>query len=232
MCAVLALNVIMCSFYYFFDRVLFHHNFHHDDFEYNGICMTILFILSYTFRLSVSKWFRISKYTTHWILPPLELLLEYWIEHVTFGLLYVMLTFPFKIFYRGVPGFATGCPCCLILASLIILYILHSTSELSFCIDIVLTLYIILYYIILYYIILYYIILYYIILYYIILYYIILYFIYIYQYICHRQRVECVCCMLYQNFVGVRRMTHGGLPYPGTGCLVQNVGNVYWVCSY
>ena len=42
---------------------------------------------------------------------PLDILLEYWIEHVSFGLLYVMLTFPTRIFYRGVPGFATDCPC-------------------------------------------------------------------------------------------------------------------------
>ena len=32
--AVLVLSVIMCSFYYFFDRVLFHHDFHHDSCDY------------------------------------------------------------------------------------------------------------------------------------------------------------------------------------------------------
>ena len=37
---------------------------------------------------------------------PLDILVEYCIEHVTFGLLYVMFTFPTTIFYRGVPGFA------------------------------------------------------------------------------------------------------------------------------
>ena len=42
---------------------------------------------------------------------PLDILLEYWIEHVTFRLLYVTFTFPTRIFCRGVPGFATGCPC-------------------------------------------------------------------------------------------------------------------------
>ena len=41
----------------------------------------------------------------------LDILLEYWIEHVSFGLLYVMFTFPTRIFYRGVPDFATDCPC-------------------------------------------------------------------------------------------------------------------------
>ena len=29
----------------------------------------------------------------------------------SFGLLYGMFTFPTRIFYRGVPGFATDCPC-------------------------------------------------------------------------------------------------------------------------
>ena len=29
---------------------------------------------------------------------PLDILLEYWIERVTFGLLYVMFTFPTRIF--------------------------------------------------------------------------------------------------------------------------------------
>ena len=40
---------------------------------------------------------------------PLDIFLEYWIEHVSFGLPYVMFTFPTRIFYRGVPGFATDC---------------------------------------------------------------------------------------------------------------------------
>ena len=42
---------------------------------------------------------------------PLDILLEYWIEHVPLGLLYVMFTFLTWVFYRGVPGFATDCPC-------------------------------------------------------------------------------------------------------------------------
>ena len=37
--------------------------------------------------------------------------IEYWIEHVTFGLLYVMFRFSTRIFYGGVPGFATDCHC-------------------------------------------------------------------------------------------------------------------------
>ena len=43
--------------------------------------------------------------------PPLNIPFEYWIEHVTFGLLYVMFTFLTETFYMGVPSFATDCPC-------------------------------------------------------------------------------------------------------------------------
>ena len=38
-------------------------------------------------------------------------ILEYWIEYISFELLSVMFTFPTRIFYRAVPGFATDCPC-------------------------------------------------------------------------------------------------------------------------
>ena len=37
----------------------------------------------------------------------LDILLEYSVEHVTFGLLYVIFTFSTRIFYKGVLGFAT-----------------------------------------------------------------------------------------------------------------------------
>ena len=37
-----------------------------------------------------------------WMFPPLRILLKYWIEHVSCGLLYVMFTFPTKIFYREI----------------------------------------------------------------------------------------------------------------------------------
>ena len=40
-----------------------------------------------------------------------DILTEYWIGRITFGLLCVMFTFLSRIFYRGVPGFATDCPC-------------------------------------------------------------------------------------------------------------------------
>ena len=39
---------------------------------------------------------------------PLDILLEYWIEHVTIGLIYVMFTFPTRILYRGVVLVAFG----------------------------------------------------------------------------------------------------------------------------
>ena len=42
---------------------------------------------------------------------PLDILLEHWIEHVTFGLLCVMFKFSTRLFYGGVPGFPTDCSC-------------------------------------------------------------------------------------------------------------------------
>ena len=41
----------------------------------------------------------------------LGFLFEYWIEHVTCGLLFVMIRLSAGIFNRGVSGFATCCPC-------------------------------------------------------------------------------------------------------------------------
>ena len=46
----------------------------------------------------VEFWF--CKCGTSWMFPP-----------QTFRLFYVMFTFTTRIFYRGVPGFATDCPC-------------------------------------------------------------------------------------------------------------------------
>ena len=42
---------------------------------------------------------------------PLDILHEYWIESVSFGLLYVTFTFPTLVFYRVVPAFVTDYPC-------------------------------------------------------------------------------------------------------------------------
>ena len=103
---VLLLSVIRCSCYYYLYIILFHHYFHHDncDYHWNVYGHSLLFELH--FRLSLPKWFWFSKCTSPWRFPPLDILLEYWIEHVTFGLLYVMFTFPTRMFYRGVPCFA------------------------------------------------------------------------------------------------------------------------------
>ena len=108
-CAVLVLSVIRCSCNYFFDRIIFHHDFHHDSCYYNWDFYGHSLHFELHFRLSVTKWFWFCKCTTP--PPPMDILLEYWIEHVTFGLLYVMFTFLSRIFYRGVPGFATDWPC-------------------------------------------------------------------------------------------------------------------------
>ena len=110
-CAVPLLSVIMCSFYYFHDRVLFHNDFHHETYDYYWDFVAILFNLNYTFRLCVTRYFWLCKCPNPCMFPALDILLEYWIEHVTFGLLYVMFTFPARIFYRGVPSFAIDCPC-------------------------------------------------------------------------------------------------------------------------
>ena len=110
-CVVLVLSVIRCSCYYFLDILLFHHDFHHDNCDYHWEFYGHSLFYELHFRLSLLKQFWFCKCTTPWMFPPLDILLEYWIEHVTFGFLHVMFTFPTRIFQRGVPGFATDCPC-------------------------------------------------------------------------------------------------------------------------
>ena len=73
--------------------------------------MILVTILNYNLRLTVTKWFWFWKCASPWMIPPLDILNEYLIEYVTFGLLYVMFIFPTKIFYREFQGFATDCPC-------------------------------------------------------------------------------------------------------------------------
>ena len=75
------------------------------------ICMAMLFVLNYMFRLSVLSSFG-SVYPHLPGCSTLGTQFEYWIEHITFGLLYV--TFrqsSTKISYKRVPGFATDCTC-------------------------------------------------------------------------------------------------------------------------
>ena len=106
------LSVIRRSCYYFLDRILFHCDFHHDSCDYHYDFMASDYFLNYTLGcIYLSSSGSANAHTTPWMGPPLGILLEYWIEHVTFGLLYVMFTFPAGIFSRGVPGFATACPC-------------------------------------------------------------------------------------------------------------------------
>ena len=47
-CVVLVLNVIRCSCHYFLDRILFHHDFHHDSCDYHWEFMAINYLLIYT----------------------------------------------------------------------------------------------------------------------------------------------------------------------------------------
>ena len=108
---VLVLSVIRYSFYYFLNRILFYPNFHHDSFDYYWDFTAIIYFLNYTFRLSVTKYFSFCKCATPCLFLPLDILLEYWIEKVTFGFLYVMFAFLTRISYKGVPGFANDCPC-------------------------------------------------------------------------------------------------------------------------
>ena len=42
---------------------------------------------------------------------PQNILFDYWIEHVTFGLPYIMFKFSTRIFYMWVPGFEIDFPC-------------------------------------------------------------------------------------------------------------------------
>ena len=41
----------------------------------------------------------------------MKLLLEYRIEYITIALLNIIFLFSTRIFYRVTPGFATDCPC-------------------------------------------------------------------------------------------------------------------------
>ena len=101
-----------CSFYYFFDRILIHHDFHHDSCDYHWdfyghsfhfemlqpFCHYVVLVLQNA---------QLPECFSPWTLP-----FEYWIENVIFGLLYVMFTSSNMIFYRGVPGFAIDRRCC------------------------------------------------------------------------------------------------------------------------
>ena len=61
--------------------------------------MAINYLLIYTLGFfNISSSGSANAQLLPWMYPPLDILLEFWIEHVPFGLLYVMFTFPTKIF--------------------------------------------------------------------------------------------------------------------------------------
>ena len=65
--------------------------------------------------VTVSHWTKLSGHqyiiAPPWMFLPLDLIFDYWIEHVTFGLVCVRFIFSTRIYYRGVPDLATDCPC-------------------------------------------------------------------------------------------------------------------------
>ena len=63
--------------------------------------------LSFSTRLFLIRNFWFFNCSPPWMFVPLNILLEYWIEQVTFRLLYVKFVFPTRIFYKAVPDFAT-----------------------------------------------------------------------------------------------------------------------------
>ena len=73
-----------------------------------GIFMAINYLLIYTLGfLYISNSGSANAQLPAWMFLPLDILLEYWIEHLSLRLFYVMFTFPTRIFCRGVPVFAT-----------------------------------------------------------------------------------------------------------------------------
>ena len=70
---------------------LFHHDDYHRDF------MTILFILNYTLKLSVTKLFWFCNCAPPWVFTPLDILFEYWIEHVFIIIVQFMMSANIRI---------------------------------------------------------------------------------------------------------------------------------------
>ena len=103
---VLVLNVIRYSCHYFLDRILFHHDFHHDFCDYHWDFYGHYLLI---YRLTLHKSGSANAQLPGCFCP--------WTFSLNIGLSmfplasFVMFTFPTRIFYRGVPGFATDCPC-------------------------------------------------------------------------------------------------------------------------
>ena len=108
---VLVLSVIRCSCYYFLDRILFHHDFHHDSCDYHwdfyGHSLLLNYILDFLYVSSSGS----ANAQLPGCFRPWTFSLNIGLNIVTFGVLYIMFTFPTKIFYRWIPGFETDCPC-------------------------------------------------------------------------------------------------------------------------
>ena len=102
---------VLTYVHYLLDRFMFHHDFHHDSCDYHWDFYGHYLPFDLHFSLPLHKYFWFCKFTTPWMFLPLDILLEYWIENVSFGLLYVMFIFPTRMFYGEAPGFATDCPC-------------------------------------------------------------------------------------------------------------------------
>ena len=109
---VLVLNAIRCSCHYFLDRILFHHAFHHDSCDYHWVIMAINYLLIYTLGVLYISYSGSANAQLPGCFCP-------WTFSLNIGLnmfpldsfMSCLFTFPTRIFYRGVPGFATDCPC-------------------------------------------------------------------------------------------------------------------------
>ena len=73
-------------------------------------CITIIYCIHiYILIVTYSKLcLSLTCYAPYWVLLPLDILVEYWIEHVTVGLLYVMFSLSSQIFYIGFSGCFCG----------------------------------------------------------------------------------------------------------------------------
>ena len=85
--------------------------------QYTLILMTVSIIIprcgplrnSLYSRSVISVWF--CNCSSPGMFLTLHALLGYWSEHNIIAPLYAQLVFSIRIFYRGVPGFTTDCPC-------------------------------------------------------------------------------------------------------------------------
>ena len=98
-------SFIMCSFYYSLDRA------QHSSCDYYWDFYSQYFYFELQVKAFWNKVVLVLQTCTSLNVSTLDISFEFWIEYVTFGLLYVMFRFSTRIVYRGVPGFATDAPC-------------------------------------------------------------------------------------------------------------------------